>query len=586
MPCGVYQSEADGEHHFSYVSESMLNMLGYSRKAFQEKFRSTRDLVYHEDREQVDEAVLRQIQRSNGVSCEFRVELPDGSLKWVCSQGRMTTDANGKRWFYVCMMDYDYLKERLQEQEWQQQKYRTLAEVPGMIVFDYDPLRDRMTVERTQASGAIDTMVVEKFIEDIEHHPWLSKENVDNQRRVLLELSNHQGTGNTEFKACLAGDSEFCWYRTYVRSIVNESGKVYRIVGRSDKLQDENKWMDGPVSKTVLDLPAQEKQTVLEYANNEAIVNEGLRLALEQSTPDESLQVLLAYLGRCLRSERVYIFEEQPDGSVSNTYEWCSESAVPQKEALQNVPFEAVELWYRNFQKNQNVVIQDLEATKDSDPLAYEYLKPQNIFTLVVSPIVSDKGIIGFFGVDNAPAALLTHISVLMEIISHFIDSLLRRRNLVQRLELMSVYDQLTGLKNRHGMERHISCLREGNALGIFYLDVMGLKKTNDTLGHQAGDELLKRASACLREAFAGDELYRVGGDEFLVLCEGITEDELSRRQELLESIMKENDVQMAVGRVWKTQYAGDFDQMIETADAQMYEDKRRRYAMVRMTLA
>lgn len=331
-----------------------------------------------------------------------------------------------------------------------------------------------------------------------------------------------------------------------------------------------------------IDMSIQEEQqkTIQQYTSNESMVNDGLRLALAEPMPEQSLEVLLAYLGQHLKSERVYIFEENKDGTLDNTFEWCASGVVPQKDILQQVPFEVVSLWYNSFKKNKNVIIQDVEAIKEEDPLAYEYLKPQNIHTLVVSPLMDNGKIIGFYGVDNPPGGLLDHISTLFWIVGHFIVSLLKRRALVSRLERLSMYDQLTGLGNRHAMKEYKDSLSRKESLGVLYCDVMGLKRVNDTMGHQEGDQLLVRACECLNRQFGEYALFRIGGDEFLGLCPGIGSQELEQRVKLLDDDMEKNNAGMALGYIWEQAYSGKFDSILAEADRRMYEDKRRRKAV------
>lgn len=328
-----------------------------------------------------------------------------------------------------------------------------------------------------------------------------------------------------------------------------------------------------------MSIQEEQKKTIQKYTSNESMINEGLRLALAEPMPERSLEVLLAYLGQHLKSERVYIFEENKDGTLDNTFEWCDNDVVPQKDVLQQVPFEVVSLWYNSFEKNKNVIIQDVEAIQEEDPLAYEYLKPQNIRTLVVSPLMDNGKIIGFYGVDNPPGELLDHISMLFWIVGHFIVSMLKRRALVNRLERLSMYDQLTGLGNRHAMKEYTNSLSREESLGVLYCDVMGLKHVNDTMGHQEGDQLLMRVCECLNRQFGEYALFRIGGDEFLGLCPGISSQELERRLALLNDDMEENDARMAVGHIWESAYRGQFDDLLAESDRRMYEDKRRRKA-------
>lgn len=330
------------------------------------------------------------------------------------------------------------------------------------------------------------------------------------------------------------------------------------------------------VDITVLD---EQEQAIKEYTTNESLVNDALRLALAEATPEKSLDTLLEYVGRSLKSERIYIFEENACHTFDNTYEWCAEGVEPQKDNLQAVPFEAVDLWYEAFHKNENIVITDVEDIRESDPEAYAYLEPQKIHSLVVSPIVFRDQIVGFYGVDNPPKGMLNHISIMFLVLGHFIASILRRRDLVKRLETMSYYDQLTGALNRHGMNEFIERVDHDASIGILYCDVMGLKKVNDSRGHLAGDDLLIRSYQCISEVFHKNSIFRIGGDEFLILSSTISREEMEQKIDVLRSKMVKHDVHLALGFIWEPQCSGRIRELLKLADERMYDEKERYYA-------
>lgn len=334
-----------------------------------------------------------------------------------------------------------------------------------------------------------------------------------------------------------------------------------------------------------VDLSAWEQQNK-GYEDNEEMVNEGLRISMAAGTPEESIAALLEYMGQSLGSDRVYIFEESEEGAIHNTYEWCASGVIPQKENLQNVSFHVVSLWYQKFLQDENVLIKNLESVREEDRIVYEYLEPQNIHSLVVSPLISEGKIIGFYGVDNLPEKFLEHITTLLRILGHFIVALLHRRNHVRRLEELCFQDQLTGIGNRHAMNECISAMKPEKSLGVLYCDVMGLKRVNDRKGHREGDKLLMRVSECLKKVFGEYALFRIGGDEFLILCEGIGEEELNDKIEEINVEMRKKDSLMALGHVWCAGNYEDIELLLKEADERMYEDKRARYAEMAGTTA
>jgi diguanylate cyclase (GGDEF)-like protein len=102
-----------------------------------------------------------------------------------------------------------------------------------------------------------------------------------------------------------------------------------------------------------------------------------------------------------------------------------------------------------------------------------------------------------------------------------------QRKAYEEQLVFVSTHDALTGLFNRAHFEAEFHRAGQGRLLpvSIIMADVDGLKRINDTLGHAAGDELIKAAADILRKAFrSGDLVARLGGDEFAVLLPGADE--------------------------------------------------------------
>lgn len=314
------------------------------------------------------------------------------------------------------------------------------------------------------------------------------------------------------------------------------------------------------------------------YENLEAMINEGLRMALMQKTPSKTLEVLLEYMGKALGGERTYIFEKNEKGHDDNTYEWVASGVSPEKENLQDLPPEVCANWYENFSIGKHIVIKKLADIKENNPLQYDILKRQNIHSLVVVPLYDDGEAIGFYGVDNLPKESLEYASNMLQIMAHFIISSLRRRNLIRRLRDMSYCDQLTKIGNRHAMNEFIENRQRHTCLGIVYCDVTGLKRLNDSEGHEAGDRLIINACESLKRAFGGHGLFRIGGDELLAICTGMEEQELWEKTAQLKKELKEKKIHMAVGAVWETDSLAGIDRLISAAERKMYQDKAEYY--------
>ena len=110
LPGGLFRYDAHTQE-FSFVSENMLHMLGYTREEFDEKFGNRFDhLVWQEDRARVLNEIDKQIAVSSSDTCEYRIEKKDGTLCWVFDAGYFHADDNGDE-FYVIVTDNTQLKQ-------------------------------------------------------------------------------------------------------------------------------------------------------------------------------------------------------------------------------------------------------------------------------------------------------------------------------------------------------------------------------------------------------------------------------------------------------------------------------------------
>src|SRR5690606_19643177 len=96
-----------------------------------------------------------------------------------------------------------------------------------------------------------------------------------------------------------------------------------------------------------------------------------------------------------------------------------------------------------------------------------------------------------------------------------------------QILERMAYEDSLTGLPNRNEMLRSFEKMSKNAEIAVLYIDLDQFKNINDTLGHHVGDLLVKEIADRLLPLLNDfQQIYRIGGDEFLVIMENGTEDD------------------------------------------------------------
>lgn len=149
------------------------------------------------------------------------------------------------------------------------------------------------------------------------------------------------------------------------------------------------------------------------------------------------------------------------------------------------------------------------------------------------------------------------------------------------QLKRMGYEDALTGLYNRHKFNELIDNAprTKRTRLGVACFDLNGLKRVNDQQGHLSGDDLLRRAAAPLRHVFGG-RAYRVGGDEFIVVDDVLTETEFYDAVRAVQQGMKDNEVRCAVGVSWRGADCNLIEQ-IDEGDRRMYQDKKEYYRSI-----
>lgn len=168
---------------------------------------------------------------------------------------------------------------------------------------------------------------------------------------------------------------------------------------------------------------------------------------------------------------------------------------------------------------------------------------------------------------------------------------LVQSRQVQEHLQYLSYHDALTGLYNRTYFEKEITVLEEKNTIkvGVFAIDIDGLKFANDTFGHSQGDNMLILAATVLRASFREhDIIARIGGDEFIVLigdccCEDM--EELYKRfranikQANQENITAPIPLEISVGYAYLAQKDRTISELVREADNKMYREKLYRKA-------
>ena len=146
-----------------------------------------------------------------------------------------------------------------------------------------------------------------------------------------------------------------------------------------------------------------------------------------------------------------------------------------------------------------------------------------------------------------------------------------------------STKDTTTELMNRNAYNEYLKSFnaREKQSVCCIYIDVNGLHEYNNTYGHHEGDKMLNAVADELKRCFAGEQHYRIGGDEFVVICENASFQKILQELKQFRVSMKAHRIHVATGVEWRDDDI-NINEMIKVADSKMYQDKERFYESLR----
>ena len=295
----------------------------------------------------------------------------------------------------------------------------------------------------------------------------------------------------------------------------------------------------------------------------------------KESTIDEILQIICEFY----QAERCYVLDLDMDNKkVNGIFEYGKRHDDIHIENMVRLCLGHTDLINQFFENQKSYYIEDVTHEIPYTSPIYASFMQQKIHSIIVVPFMDHKQIKGVFAVDNPKQNY--YQKDFLESLCFFIKTAMEREKEKTKLKNLSYVDSLTYAQNRNHFNEYLEQNRnkELHSLGVIYLDLNGLKEINDKMGHIAGDTLIISASYALQEIFL-DNSYRVGGDEFVVIEQDVSELLFFDQYAKLLKRMKELEISVATGCVWK-ETCSNLSETLQEADQKMYEDKKRYYSL------
>lgn len=291
----------------------------------------------------------------------------------------------------------------------------------------------------------------------------------------------------------------------------------------------------------------------------------------------DAINHILKFIGEMFEAERAYVFYMEND-EMSNIAEWCNEGIPPQIDNLQHLSRKDYKWWFQLYDEQLNIVIKDVEELKGDRQAEYELLASQKIDRLILIPFEQYENFGGMIGLDNLKLEEFANAEKFLRTLSYFIMLAIRRNEDEKSLYQLSYIDTLTTFKNRNCYIQDVDEFsKRKDTAGVIFIDLNGLKEINDHLGHYEGDELLKKSASIIRNSLNNGNFYRVGGDEFVIICLSIEKLEFKELIARLKEDLINNECKVAIGYQW-TETCEQLSNTIIKADQKMYEDKEKFY--------
>lgn len=230
------------------------------------------------------------------------------------------------------------------------------------------------------------------------------------------------------------------------------------------------------------------------------------------------------------------------------------------------------------LQKKKNILSHQMEALLQEFPEGGKGLARFGIQSLMLCLVTGwngePKGILGAYNM-----RYLWENAVPLEQVSPSFCMAANHYENYQSLARMGRMDGLTGLMNRNCYHTALEELAEGEgrSAACLYIDANGLHELNNHLGHTAGDAMLRAVADSLSRHFDQDGVFRIGGDEFVVLCRDRDRQDILQRAEQVREELEPQGYGLSIGMEWRDR-DWDAKSLVNAAEAAMRRDKKRFY--------
>ncbi len=474
-----------------------------------------------------------QIERDGVVSFYLGVEDCKNSRKW--NKGQISTLHHMARIFSI-VLNGKYLNEQFNLLNKRSQISAYVGDNTNNFIYIVDPETFEMVHMNKRALG---------MYNNPEESVWKNKKCYEllYDKKEPCEFCTNKYVTADEFYEWSHYNEKFDKTYLFRDKLIKHDGRILKF----------------QVATDITKLSKLEEELKNKLEEQDLLLN-SIQMLHTSETPDANIEKIISIVCEFFGAQRGLILQID-DGALtaSNTHEWVASSEMARKHMLQKMPIEIMQTFFDKFSKTKASYAENLSKLFEPSDSFFKLLDKEGIKSFICAPILNASGeFIGMFGVDNPTKNTEKHW--ILGSLSVFVSDFLEKNKQVNSLNSLSYYDTLTGAKNRHSYMRELKSIDEESlrSLGVAYVDIKGLSRINEQKGARYGDGVLCKLTKILTDIF-DENVYRVGGDEFVVLAKNINELEFEAKINGMNIILtNELDTKVSVGFTWNADVNDD----------------------------
>ncbi len=291
-----------------------------------------------------------------------------------------------------------------------------------------------------------------------------------------------------------------------------------------------------------------------EAIERDRFINRALQYAVSSNSPDTNIKNILEFLGKELKAERLFIFEDQKNGKFRGTYEWYNTDAQSQSMDLIYLPYEGyISKIEEAFEKNNNrILIRNPEECRIALPPFYNLMLTHHVQNIIVSPLEVGGKIFGNLGIVGLPPETLDSVADIMDLISYFLSQLVLQREDQNRAFLYNYKDALSGAGNLIAYRKYTEEELDMSAtFGYVRCDIPDLDLINVSQSYEVGDQIVVVTAKCMMEVFGEQNVFRINGTQFAAFGFESEEVYFNNDVDRVKRMIRENSIEAFVASVY-----------------------------------